>query len=94
MFFSANSIRPLNPIFSKLAGMSAQDLPIDKINLINWITRLQDASIIARLKKIQLEEDNAETTVPEWQKEIVRERISNTSKKDYLSLDQLDVLMN
>lgn len=38
--------------------MNANDLQYEKINLINWITRLQDEAIIAKLKKIQLKEDS------------------------------------
>lgn len=38
--------------------MNTHDLQFEKINLINWITRLQDESIIAKLKKIQSKEDD------------------------------------
>lgn len=37
--------------------MNTHDLQYEKINLINWITRLQDEAIIAKLKKIQAKED-------------------------------------
>ena len=40
--------------------MNTHDLQYEKINLINWITRLQDESIIAKLKKIQSKEDDIE----------------------------------
>ncbi len=40
--------------------MNAHDLQYEKINLINWITRLQDEAIIAKLKKIQAKEDAVE----------------------------------
>lgn len=39
--------------------MNTHDLQYEKINLINWITRLQDATVIAKLKKIQSNEDKA-----------------------------------
>lgn len=37
--------------------MNIHDLQLEKINLINWITRLQDEAIIAKLRKIQSKED-------------------------------------
>ena len=74
--------------------MSTQDLHFEKVSLINWITRLQDSATISKLKKIQSAVDSAEIEVPEWHKEIVRERISATSKEDYISFDELDGLMN
>ena len=74
--------------------MSTQDLHFEKVSLINWITRLQDSATIAKLKKIQSAEDSADIDVPEWHKEIVRERIASTPKEDYISFDELDGFMN
>lgn len=53
--------------------MSATDLSIEKVNLIRWITQLQDADVIAKLKQIQSEEDVA-YEVPVWHESIVAER--------------------
>lgn len=33
-------------------AMNIHDLQLEKINLINWITCLQDEAIIAKLRKI------------------------------------------
>jgi uridine phosphorylase len=38
--------------------MKAQDLHFEKINLINWITRLQDEAVLSKLLKIQSKEDD------------------------------------
>ncbi len=38
-------------------AMNIHDLQLEKINLINWITRLQDEAIIAKLRKIQSKEN-------------------------------------
>ncbi|MFK7784013.1 MAG: hypothetical protein AB8B56_02795 [Crocinitomicaceae bacterium] len=71
--------------------MDAQNVHSDKLHLINWITRLQDASIVKELMKIQLRSDeNAEIDVPTWHQEKVRSRISTTGKEEYISVDDLD----
>ena len=70
--------------------MNTQDLQAEKLDLISWITQLQDISLIEKLKKIRKKSDTSDFTVPEWQKNIVRERIKNTKEQDYLSWEEVE----
>jgi hypothetical protein len=60
--------------------MKTIDIKSEKLSLIAWISQLQDAEIIKKLKSIQ--SDNIE--IPEWQKEIVRERIRTTKPEEMI----------
>ena len=60
--------------------MTTQEIQAEKLSLINWISQLQDISLINKLKRIK--EDNIE--VYQWQKDIVRERIENSVAEDYI----------
>ena len=64
--------------------MNTQEIQAKKLNLINWISQLQDVSLIDKLKNIQ--EEYFE--VPQWQKDIVRERIENSTDEDYIPWDE------
>jgi hypothetical protein len=75
--------------------MDAQDLHSNKLNLINWITRLQDASILNELMKIQSRnEENVDIKVPRWHQEKVLNRIKSTKTEEYIPFDDLDDLMS
>ena len=68
--------------------MSTNDIHLEKLDLISWISQLQDISLIEKLKKLRTKNENIE--IPEWQKDVVRERIKNTKQEDYLSWDSLE----
>lgn len=70
--------------------MNINDLQADKLNLIAWILKLQDISLIQKLKNIQ--EDNIE--IPEAHKNLVRDRIKNTNPEDYLTWEELETKLN
>lgn len=70
--------------------MKAQDIPSEKLSLINWITQLQDISLIEELKKIRTENDTTDFIVPEWQKKVVRDRIKNSKSDDYLTWEEVE----
>ena len=70
--------------------MSTKDLKADKLNLIAWILKLQDVSLIEKLKSIQHE--NIE--IPEAHKNLVRDRIKNTSPEDYLTWEEIEAKLN
>ena len=59
--------------------MNVQQLQADKLSLINWISQLQDVSLISKLKNIQ--EDNFE--IPQWQQDEVTERIKTTKSEKF-----------
>lgn len=73
--------------------MNIQQIQNDKLNLISWITQLQDVSLIEKLRKIQAKTDTSDT-IPEWQKNIVRERIKNSKPEDYLSWEEVEKQIN
>ena len=70
--------------------MSTKDLQGDKLNLIAWILKLQDVSLIEKLKSIQ--NDNIE--IPEAHKNLVRERIKNTNPDEYLTWEEIEEKLN
>ncbi len=63
--------------------MNTQTIEKQKLHLIMWISQLQDISLIEKLKEFQ--EDNFE--IPQWHKDIVRERIIKSE-------DNTDRLLN
>ena len=70
--------------------MSTKDLQGDKLNLIAWILKLQDVSLIEKLKSIQ--NDNIE--IPGAHKNLVRERIKNTNPDEYLTWEEIEEKLN
>lgn len=63
--------------------MKTQDIQLDKIMLINWITRLQDITTIEKIKKIQSKVEQSYET-PQWQKEqldVALEKHKNGTSK-------------
>lgn len=56
----------------------------------------EDSKIISKLKEYAeqlLNKKGDDFVVPEWHKDIVRERIKNTKEEDYISLEELDKLI-
>lgn len=70
--------------------MNAKDMQAEKLDLITWISQLQDVSLIEQLKKIRIKNDTADFPIPEWQKKIVRERIKTTKNEDYSSWEEIE----
>lgn len=67
--------------------MDAQNINSEKINLINWITNLQDSSTLERLKEIYL---NTTDAIPQWQKDEVLKRVATTPREAYLSEEDFE----
>ena len=61
----------------------------DKLDIIRWITQLQDTTIITRIKSIQYEDES----VPQWQQDIVIERIESATQADYIPWDDAKNLL-
>jgi len=70
--------------------MKTFDLKVEKLEIINWIYRLKDTSLIEELKLFKTKNQSEETEIPEWQKDLVRNRIKNTKKEDYITWDELE----
>lgn len=68
--------------------MKTQDIQPDKLSLISWITHLEDITLIEKLKEIQVKTDTAELHIPEWQKNIVRDRIKNSKREDLIPWEE------
>ena len=51
--------------------MAALNIEHEKLSLITWIAELQDSKLIHKLKEFQIKNDK----IPQWQKDIVLERI-------------------
>ena len=43
---------------------------------------------------IELETSDNDFVIPEWQKEVVLERIKNAKEEDFFSIDELDKKIN
>ena len=59
--------------------MEVTDIQTKKLNLITWISQLQDVSLIEKLENLQ-----EEFEVPQWHKDIVLERIKTAKPEDYI----------
>lgn len=53
--------------------MQPVQLQKDKLDLIEWITQLEDASVLQKIKEIMLEEDSYGFTLSDEQKLILEE---------------------
>lgn len=51
--------------------MGALNIEHEKLSLIAWITEWQDTKLIQKLKEFQIKNED----IPQWQKDIVLERI-------------------
>lgn len=68
--------------------MNTQDIQTDKLNLITWITQLQDVSLIEKLNKMRATTtDEADFIVPEWHKKIVRQRMADYKNNPEQAVD-------
>ncbi len=56
--------------------MSLRDIQTEKLNLINWISSLNDEDVIQKLKSFH----NSNIEIPEWHKKILDERKDNYAK--------------
>ncbi|MCD4795394.1 MAG: addiction module protein, partial [Bacteroidales bacterium] len=63
--------------------MEAQDIQEKKLSLINWISQLQDISLIEKLTDLQ----NDEIKIHQWQKDILDERLSDYKNNPEQVLD-------
>jgi hypothetical protein len=60
--------------------MKTHDLQTEKLDLISWITQLQDISIIEKLKKLRAKNASTDIIIPQWQQEEVNKRLSLVEK--------------
>ena len=67
--------------------MDTYDLKAEKLDLINWIAQLQDASLIEKLKSLR---SKVNSDIPNQEQKIVQERIANTKKEEYLSWEDVE----
>ncbi len=70
-------------LFYKSKTMEAQDIQEKKLSLINWISQLQDISLIEKLTDLQ----NDEIKIHQWQKDILDERLSDYKNNPEQVLD-------
>lgn len=70
--------------------MKTHDIQSDKLSLINWISQLQDKSMIDILKTY-LPQNEDETTDTSWHKEVIEERLNNLKEED---LDEWEDVKN
>ncbi len=68
--------------------MKTQNIQTDKLSLISWITHLEDITLIKKLKEIQEKTDTEELPIPEWQKNIVRDRIKNSKPENLIPWEE------
>jgi len=71
---------------------SSKDIQVKKNAILKFVNKTEDTSLILKLKELidtfrKNEEEDFD--VPEWQKEIVRERIKNSKFEDMIPLDEL-----
>lgn len=60
-----------------------------KINLINWISSLQDDTILEKLEKIQQKKDDWWDSVSENDKKAINEGIDQLDRGVYLTHEQV-----
>lgn len=60
--------------------MKTHDLQTEKLDLISWITQLQDISLIEKLKKLRVKNASTDIIIPQWQQEEVNKRLSLVEK--------------
>ncbi|MGB1039298.1 MAG: hypothetical protein ACPGVD_00325 [Flavobacteriales bacterium] len=71
---------------------SGTDLQIQKNAILEFVNKTENTSLISKLKEMidsfRSNEDE-DFELPEWQKEIVRERIKNSKFEDMIPLKDL-----
>lgn len=65
--------------------MNSQSLQNEKLNLISWISQMEDENLIHRLKTIR--EENI--SIPKKQMEEVLRRIENTKPEEYKTWEEV-----
>lgn len=68
--------------------MKTQETYLEKLELINWISQLQDFSLLEQLSK--LKKDN--TVIPQWQKDEVLKRMKDYKNNPNFFLDFDDAM--
>lgn len=72
--------------------MSSQSLNSEAV--LNFIKENKNnLSFVAKVKDIVTSKNDDSFDIPEWHKEVVRERIKNSNPQDYISLEELDNLV-
>ncbi|MBL4652165.1 MAG: hypothetical protein JKY53_04765 [Flavobacteriales bacterium] len=71
--------------------MTTQDLKAEKLDLIAWIAQVQDVSLIEKLKQFRGKNSSESLVIPEWQKEIVRERVEKSKNNPDILLEWEEV---
>lgn len=61
--------------------MSSQEIQRNKLQLIQWITEIEDSKLLDKL--IEFQSKNID--IPQWQKDIVLDRIKSAEPEDYIS---------
>lgn len=54
--------------------MDTQQLQNDKLNIIHWISELQDYSVVEKIKAIMSKNKDE---IPQWQKDILDKRLND-----------------
>lgn len=60
-----------------------------KINLINWISSIQDDTILEKLEMIQQDKDDWWDTISENDKRAINEGIDQLDRGEYLTHEQV-----
>ena len=71
---------------------SSQDIQVKKNAILEFVNKTEDSSLILKLKEFidsYSKDEEEDSDIPEWQKEIVRERIKNSKFEDMIPLDEL-----
>lgn len=63
--------------------MTTRDLQAEKLDLISWITQLQDSSLIEKLKKLRHKNSLDTVSIPEWQQDEVKKRLNSIEKGEH-----------
>ena len=62
--------------------MDVQDLQNDKLDLIHWISELQDYAVVEKIKEIMRSSlINDRDDIPRWHKDIVLKRIKDAKSR-------------
>lgn len=73
------------------------DIQLQKSIIIEQFNQINDINLIKAIQGLleyALSKKNDDIDVPQWHKDIVRERIENSSDDDYLSWKETKKLLN
>ena len=62
---------------------------VRKINLINWLTSVQDEDVLAKIEKIQKEKYDWWDSINENDKKAISEGLNQLDKGDYLTRSEV-----